>query len=251
MPFWSWKGSKTKPTHTSKSVDRTVPVSKETECREKYKYAKNRYRRLSADENYRYQDAVKEWAGKYTEEAALGILILQRLHRLQLLGPRSSKKLHRHPRGEDGQILTTVRDSMPPPIYVEPIPEDSCLEAEMTQLRKDYWKHQLRLQELYRGRPHPTGPTMALFLAGHEYRNEHGQPYDFVDSQRECAKAGGCCARSCGCCQKGLYANEDKKDQTSPVYGHCTLECVCCIRFRQCYVPDGRLSPPKTKPLLR
>ncbi|RAH74031.1 uncharacterized protein BO66DRAFT_468427 [Aspergillus aculeatinus CBS 121060] len=234
MPFWSRKGSKTKAADRSKPVDKPESVSREEECREKYNYARNRCRRLvPTDTAYK---------------TSLGILILQHLHRLQLLGSLASERLRRH-----GETLTKVNDSTPPPpAYSKPaVQEHPHLKAEVIELRRDYWKHQLRLQDEYRQRPHPTSPRMELFLVGHEYKNQYGQPYEFVDSQQECANAGGCCARSCGCCQRGLYAIEAKKDRTSPVYGHCTLECACCIQFRECYVPDERLSPPKTKPLLR
>ncbi|RAH42171.1 uncharacterized protein BO95DRAFT_435191 [Aspergillus brunneoviolaceus CBS 621.78] len=172
MPFWSRKGSKTKAADRSKSVDKPESVSREEECREKYNYARNRYRRLVPTDTVcktGEQEEVEEWAEQYTKEVALGILILQRLHRLQLLGSLTSERLRRH-----GETLTKVNDSTPPPAYSKPAQGHPHLEAEVIELRRDYWKHQLRLQDEYRRRPHPTSPRMDLFLVGHEYKNQYG-----------------------------------------------------------------------------
>lgn len=42
----------------------------------------------------------------------------------------------------------------------------------------------------------------------------------------DCADRGGCCSRGCGCCARRSLSN------TTRIRGHCTMECWCCISFR-------------------
>lgn len=70
--------------------------------------------------------------------------------------------------------------------------------------------------------------------------------------RKDVLPGGGCCGRPCRCCEKALGqylqpAKGDGQSELVKVYGHCTVECACCIKYRGCYVPDPCLPPPVLK----
>lgn len=123
---------------------------------------------------------------------------------------------------------------------------DSRLEDELTALRAEYWKHQGRMRQFA-----DTTPTRAANVKEYkllrQYRDRHSRPYVWVKSRWECADFGGCCGRSCGCCEKPLDTyfgpKDDGEQEVVEVFGHCTGECGCCIRFKGCHAPHPSLPP--------
>ncbi|RAL13278.1 uncharacterized protein BO97DRAFT_423972 [Aspergillus homomorphus CBS 101889] len=234
MPFWS----------RFKTVFK--PDFEEQKCKRKYNSAREKYRPSG-----HMTAGFSNWLESYNRDAPLGILLLQRLHRLQLLRQPDPAKLRQQSGVDDKITFAKVTGDIPPPLYSEPNQAFANLEAEMSQLRSAYWQHQLRMQDLYAQSSQVKDSSyndIKLFLLGHEYKNHDGYSYAFVDSAQQCANAGGCCGRSCRCCWKALYANEEKEDKPSPVYGHCTVECACCIQERGCYMPDLRLPATEIQP---
>lgn len=80
--------------------------------------------------------------------------------------------------------------------------------------------------------------------------------YAWVFERGQCAARGGCCGRTCGCCEKSLHEyllpgshwqgdnleNGAEREKVE-IHGHCTVECACCIQFRDCYIPHSLLPP--------
>lgn len=119
---------------------------------------------------------------------------------------------------------------------------------ELEKVRGEYWEHQFRLNKLI-----ATRPTIKIVvkevMIPRLHRDRFNWPYIWGHYQKECAARGGCCGRNCGCCEKALdwylapAEYEGEQREFMGVFGHCTVECVCCIEFRKCYRPHPRLPP--------
>lgn len=73
-------------------------------------------------------------------------------------------------------------------------------------------------------------------------KNGQSKSIAWEEASRACAVLDECCGRDCGCCSRSLKeflmpVGSHKKEK-SGIYGHCTVECPCCIRFRGFYKPD-------------
>lgn len=120
------------------------------------------------------------------------------------------------------------------------------LDKELRQLRIEYKKSQIRLNDLRVDRIY--GAITEQFMLRHEHKDENNRSYWWRLKIRACVDTGGCCSRACGCCEKPLREHlwpvDSGRREVVGVYGHCTAECACCIRHQGFYLPDSRL--PKT-----
>lgn len=180
-----------------------------------------------------YFPAQNGWVKPYLMEEELGFAILQRYQRL----------IEQHPLE---QQKTSGPDNMPPE-YNSVIP--SILAEEIQKLRGEYWKHQRSMSLLDAVKPINSAPVQEQMVL-RKHRDRHGRPYSWVMGQERCAASGGCCGRGCGCCEKALdqylspARNPAQESKETTVFGHCTVECRCCIDHRGCYIPDAHLPPP-------
>lgn len=162
----------------------------------------------------------KEWIRQYTNEEHRGFMLLQRERRLK--------------EQENGGIALPQNDL--PPKYGETPPS---LERQLAEIRQKYWLHQQNLAKIEAEKP--RGPAIGQWEMLRRVKNRQGKSIAWEEPSRTCAVLGGCCGRDCGCCDKPLkeflMPNGSRKKQ-SGIYGHCTVECPCCIRFRGFYKPD-------------
>ena len=62
---------------------------------------------------------------------------------------------------------------------------------------------------------------------GFAFCRSHTTWYMHPSLVKDCAGKGGCCARGCGCC-----ARRASVPTRALGAGHCTLDCVCCMKVR-------------------
>jgi len=87
----------------------------------------------------------------------------------------------------------------------------------------EYWLHKLVWHKLKHGKP--SGPLIREWDALNRREAILSRENELL-----CAANGGCCKRGCGCCEKPLNTHREEG-----IYGHCTVECGCCIRSRRYY----------------
>ena len=194
------------------------------------------------------QETREGWTEPFLEEEELGITILQRQHRLI----QKKQAIEKQQNENDGK----------PPDYdlisaAEMAPESTItlLEKELRELREKYWEHQNRLSR-YGILPPTWKLSVEKIYVLRTHRNRHNHSYAWVFERGRCAARGGCCGRTCGCCEKSLHeyllpGSQGQGDDLGngavrekvEVHGHCTVECACCIQFRDCYIPHPRLPP--------
>ncbi|KAL4804340.1 hypothetical protein BDV18DRAFT_162104 [Aspergillus unguis] len=100
----------------------------------------------------------------------------------------------------------------------------------------------------------PDNAIVDRFRARVASQDDQGRNDLWYHESTVCSLSGGCCARDCGCCDNPLmeyqrrYKNEEsgkmEKDYDR-VYGHCTMECACCIKAHGVYTPDKRVGNTK------
>ncbi|KAL1969003.1 hypothetical protein VTN77DRAFT_837 [Rasamsonia byssochlamydoides] len=115
--------------------------------------------------------------------------------------------------------------------------------TEIWELHQQYSLHQQALSQLLARKP--KGPWIQEWEVM-QRRNHKGKPLRWHQEKDLCAKRGGCCGRECRCCEKALgsYASYPQPDATPVIvyiYGHCTVNCGCCVRFRGFHKPDPDL----------
>lgn len=165
-----------------------------------------------------YFKIQKDWVQPFLLEEQRGFAILQRLDRL-------------------------IEQQLPKQQHTE---SDDSVKEKLTILRGEYWKHQLDLALLDAVKLINSPPVKEQMVL-REFRDQLGRSFAWVQGQEGCAARGGCCGRGCGCCNKplGLFLlpakEQDPEKKETVVFGHCTVECRCCIEYRGCYVPDSRL----------
>ncbi|KAE8352284.1 hypothetical protein BDV28DRAFT_161892 [Aspergillus coremiiformis] len=179
------------------------------------------------------EDEKKSWINPFEEERERGHAILQRRRRLMDI------KVAEHPKQEG--------ESQKPPDYKEACtPAESTRQKEIQDLMEAYWASNDLLLSMIDKRSQNLYVRRVDILRNHFDR--HGRPYFWVLERAKCADTGGCCGRDCGCCDKALlaynrpfgYLYPDQK-RVFRVYGHCTVECPCCIQVRHRYHPHPRL----------
>lgn len=162
----------------------------------------------------------RSWIQRYTEEEHRGFMILQRERRLK-------------EQEKEGPVPSPLNS---PPEYEETSPS---LESQLAGLRQQYWLHQ---QELFRIEAEkPRGPAIGQWEMLRRVKNRQGKSIAWEEGMANCAALNGCCGRDCGCCSKPLKeisTPTGSRQEKSEIYGHCTIECPCCIRFRGFYKPD-------------
>ena len=188
------------------------------------------------------QKTRQEWTEPFLEEEELGIAILQRQHRLK----QKKQAIEQQQKGNDGK----------PPDYdlistTDIVPESTMtlLEKELRELREMYWKHQNRFSR-YDILPPRWRLSVKEILLLRTRVDRHNHTYNWVFDR------GGCCGRTCGCCERSLdqyllpgshsQGDDPGKNpgrEKAEIHGHCTVECACCIQFRDCYIPHPRLPP--------
>lgn len=185
------------------------------------------------------RDFHREWTVPYLDEEALGIAILQRLQRLM--------------QKQNAEQQQKGQDENPPDYDFISEPTNDTLGRELTKLRGVYWLHQTRLSRYERIRPDErySGKELTLLRT---HQDRYGHSYSWVFDRERCAASGGCCGRTCGCCERSLNqyfqpsalgqeVGTGKARKVLEVFGHCTVECACCIQTRGCYVPHPDLPP--------
>ncbi|PYH96690.1 hypothetical protein BO71DRAFT_396821 [Aspergillus ellipticus CBS 707.79] len=196
--------------------------------------------------NRRYMketDKMIKWRSEFRAEETLGIAILQRQHRLQLEQMQQGEKQEQSTKAEKERDINIL------PAYSLPV---RPFEAEIKEMRIEYWKHHSRMWRLLRDLP--SSGTVDYMLVHRRHQDESNSSFIWIKDQRICAETGGCCGRDCGCCEKALhkyYQPDPSYEAPKPkkpfyVHGHCTVECACCIKFRQCYMPHPKLPVSKT-----
>lgn len=167
-------------------------------------------------------------ANPFLEQETRGFAILQRRHRLmQLLGD------------EEDPAVTEKR----PPGYITQRQREMFQKA-VRNLMVDYWKNAAGLRKMQESWKREYELEKLALLRAHKDR--HGRLYAWVWDQEKCADLGGCCGQTCGCCKKPLLTYlrpSDDGEKAHGVYGHCTEECVCCIRGGRRRLPHPRLPP--------
>lgn len=183
------------------------------------------------------------WIQRYENEENWGIVNLQRQRRLKEEGEGviaiPLKENRDRLKDDPPNYEATIHDQQN-----QQIPDQQSHQLE--ELREQYWSH---LQELLKLETEkPKGLIIAKWELLRRYKIRHGVALTWVRDSQACARHGGCCGRDCGCCDRPLEPflmpiNSSKKTN-SGVYGHCTVECPCCIRFRGFYKPNSAKPAP-------
>lgn len=192
-------------------------------------------------------EARKNWVKQYVDKERLGTAILQRQHRL--IAQQKAKSHSEYDKLSEYTIVSSYAEpkSDPDPESRSESGPESDLDQELTELREEYWEHQIRLNELFETRPINVG-TVEEVLLFRNHRDRYNRPFVWVLERERCAARGGCCGRACGCCERPLDqylqpAKDGEQDGRKVVQlmGHCTVECACCIQVRGCYIPHEGL----------
>jgi hypothetical protein len=186
-----------------------------------------------------------QWARDYTAENQKGIVLLQRQQYLE--GRRKEVIATIQQRGQsDSKVTDSICNEL------------EEIVAKIHQVQEMYLAHEERMRVLWPKFKSNTFSREVLMAQKPQYRLIAGrQPYVWVQTRNQCSDSGGCCGRECACCEKplkvvikhgsSLFGPRWKKK--TGVYGHCTAECGCCIRFKGCYMPDPwfeKESKPKS-----
>jgi hypothetical protein len=95
------------------------------------------------------------------------------------------------------------------------------LDDELKALNRKYWRLEKELYIL-----EENCLMQSLRRVYGSLHSQHGWHLISQWLRNDCIRRGGCCGRSCQCCEKPPGSNRLKG------WGHCTLECACCNRFR-------------------
>lgn len=135
-----------------------------------------------------------------------------------------------------------------PPSYFSSLSEDQSrkLRDEILHLTELYWESN-RIITSKIARWDLSNTFLAMLKRTTVWKDKHDRPWVWLLGRNGCADNGGCCGRGCGCCEKALLSyirtSEDDLEERKEVgvYGHCTEECPCCIRFHGRYNPHPQL----------
>lgn len=188
---------------------------------------------------------ARQWSKDYTTELQKGIVLLQRQKYLESRQKEIMKIIQQR-----GQSDLKVTDSI--------CKELEEIEAKILQVQEMYLAHEERMRVLWPKFKSNTFSREVLVAQKLQYRLISGrQPYAWVKTRNQCSESGGCCGRECRCCEKPLKVVIKYRSSLFPrlkkktgIYGHCTAECGCCIRYKGCYKPDPwfeKESKPKSK----
>lgn len=99
---------------------------------------------------------------------------------------------------------------------------EPCLQ-ELEELNAKYLEYEKEMSQLYMHKPD------AAVVRAYEANQQHELRYQATNLQIICAARGGCCAseRRCKWCMKPRNTHRE-----SMRFGHCTVECGCCLRYR-------------------
>lgn len=119
-----------------------------------------------------------------------------------------------------------------------PVEKLSRLQKEIVALQKrNYLARQIlsRLEDI----AFAFGPNVQERILLRHHLDRHGRSFACLYDRGRCADLGGCCRHSFGCCERLIDTYLRPKDNggrvVANVVGHCTRECVCCIRFQGFY----------------
>lgn len=190
------------------------------ECLHLWKAARCGYECAFDEQLENVRTSNKEWIRRYSNEENRGFMLLQRERRLK------------EQENEENYLLDESSK------YEETL---SSLKRQLAETRQLYWLHQQNLIEIEAQKPRGSGISQWEMLR--RVKNRQGKSIAWEEASRKCAILNGCCGRDCQCCNKPLkkflMPIESRKEKSGIyIYGHCTVECPCCIRFRGFYKPD-------------
>jgi hypothetical protein len=174
-----------------------------------------------------------EWLESYKEYERTGIAILQRGIRLQegrkfLFGSPANKGL---------------AGDTPPYGFTELLKD---LDKQIGLFRGQYWAGQQELGIIWSRKA--LGTRTEDWEIDRKQIVRQDKSFGWAKQSRICAFSDGCCARGCGCCERPLRtypkpmgAGGEQKEEVI-IYGHCTAECLCCIRYRGAYTSDPSIK---------
>lgn len=196
------------------------------ECLHLWKAARCGYECAFDGQHGHVQKSNKKWIRRYSDEENRGFMLLQRERRLK--------------EQQDGGFVIPQNYLLDePPKYGESLPPLTTLERQLAETRQQYWLHQQELIELETQKP--RGPGVRHWEMLRRVENRQGKSIAWKEASKKCAVRGGCCGRDCQCCSKPLkefLMPTGSRTKKSGIYGHCTVECPCCIQFRGFYKPD-------------
>lgn len=184
------------------------------------------------------------WKRDYEEEEQNGVAIMQREKRLT---DQRTEILMTKPHGCLGD------DELWHAKYSE---ELYNVDEELLQTRNLYQAHQQKMHRLLRSKRSHAYHRDVLMARKVQYAfiPGHDKPYIWRKTREACARRGGCCGRKCGCCEKPLKdyyisSGYSSKGRTNvELYGHCTAECGCCIRYTGGYTPHPLFKNSEESP---
>ncbi|KAF3407141.1 hypothetical protein DPV78_001492 [Talaromyces pinophilus] len=173
------------------------------------------------------------WKRDYEQEEQNGVAILQREKRLTNERAAILKTKHDGCLGDDE--LWHAKNSEK--LY--------SVDGALLQTRSLYQAHQQKMHQLLLSkRSHAYHRDVWMpRKAQYAFIPGHDKPYSWRETRAACARSGGCCGRECGFCEnpmKDYYLPPGyfSKGRTKvELYGHCTAECGCCIRYTGGYTP--------------
>lgn len=179
------------------------------------------------------------WASDYMEEVHIGIVLLQRKKYLQEQRTEILRQ-QRKKRVKEAELDLKVQKSC------GLIDELKRIQEDILQVQRLCHIHEERMRVLWSIFKSNSFSRDVLMTQKPQYRLITGkQPYAWVQARNQCAYNGGCCGRECQCCKKPLRAVTThgmsiigSRKKESGIYGHCTAECGCCIRYKGFYKPD-------------
>ncbi|KAK2762235.1 hypothetical protein FQN54_001245 [Arachnomyces sp. PD_36] len=172
----------------------------------------------------------EDWVRRYTEEEREGVKLLQRERRLK---EQANEDASAAPPQYDKIQDTPAESSSAATSSSSPV------ERETTETRKKYLLHLEKLRKLDSRKP--NCPKVDQWEMNRRVKNRQGMSLAWEEESQQCARLGGCCGRGCNCCRQPLreyMLPGDTRGKKSAIYGHCTVDCGCCIRDRGFYKPD-------------
>ncbi|KAF3405308.1 hypothetical protein DPV78_002212 [Talaromyces pinophilus] len=174
------------------------------------------------------------WASDYMDEVHIGIVLLRREKYLQ----EQRKEILQQQ--QQKQRLEGVKLELKFQKACGLIDEFKRIQQDILQTQKLCHVHEERMRVLWSILKSDSFSRDVLMTQNPQWRLIMGkQPYAWVQARNQCAYNGGCCGRECQCCEKPLKvvtAHEmsfiGPRKKKSGIYGHCTAECGCCIRYK-------------------
>jgi hypothetical protein len=159
---------------------------------------------------FTHHDTNDKLLGSYETSRLINVIIA--LTRLQEIAQREDG-LKKQLRVQREQVAADSKDG-------EDKAQIQNLEEEMKGLQRKWWHQE---QELFR-----TEQSIPSTLR-ERYRSVQQHPKSYMNPllTEDCTGRGGCCSRECGCCWKRPASSQRRK-----AFGHCTVECECCIQNR-------------------